>query len=261
MSLVARGVTVKGSRGAPRVVDADVEAPPGLVTVVLGENGAGKSTFLDVLAGLLAPDAGDVQLFGASLRTLDPRARARAIASVAQLAPHAPLTTTTERIAHGLVPVRGTRPLLDETARAAVVAAARDLDVERHLASPLGALSGGERRRVELARGLVDASARAVILDEPFAGIDVSRRASVAARLRARARAGAVVVVSVHELDVAIAVGDRFVGLREGRVVARAQALDRAFVRAVFDVEARVVADGGARGVVFVEDEAPRDLS
>jgi ABC-type cobalamin/Fe3+-siderophores transport system ATPase subunit len=251
MTLRARGLTVATRAGRSLIASVDVEFSRGAVGVVLGENGAGKSTLLDALAGVRARTSGSVMLDGDDVHALSPSTRARRIASMAQTAPFTPLSSTMERIAHGLVPRRGRRSLLDSDAVERVREVARTLDVEAHLLMPLGSLSGGERKRVEIARTLVDDEPRVVILDEPFAGIDIARRPLIVEVLRARAHKGVAVVVSVHEIDIALALGDAFVGLREGRVVRASHALDDTFVHDVFGVEARIVRDDTHRGALF----------
>ncbi len=254
MSLSALGVSV-GSR----LVDVTLTFVPGTLTVVVGENGAGKSTLLDVLSGVLAPKSGAVRLTDASARELDvaalaPRDRARRIASLGQRPVDVDDITAAERIAHGLAPRRGSHALVDGAARARIEAAAGALGVAPLLGRALGTLSSGERRRVEVARALVDDEAPVLIVDEPHAGVDVRHQGLVSRALVARARAGATVVASVHELGAA-AFADRLVGLRDGRVVvdgAPDDALSAASVDALYGVSgAVVVRESGAVAVLM----------
>jgi iron complex transport system ATP-binding protein len=251
LTLVGRELTVTTREGRALLTSVDVTFRAGAVTVVLGENGAGKSTLLDALAGVRALSSGTVSLDGDDVHSLSPFARACRIASLAQTAPFSPLSSTLERIAHGLVQERGKRALLDGAAIDRVREIAHTLDVDGLLDKELGTLSGGERRRVEIARALVDPRPGVVILDEPYAGIDIARRSRIGAALRARARAGAIVVVSVHEIDVALAVGDTFIGIRDGRVASQRDVLDDGFVRDVFGVDARIVQEGVYAGALL----------
>jgi iron complex transport system ATP-binding protein len=143
---------------------------------------------------------------------------------------------------------------LDDDARSAIAHAAEQVGVEALLARPLSGLSGGERRRVEVARALVDDEADVVLLDEPFAGVDVRHQPLVIAALKRRAAAGAAVAVSIHQLDVVLRLADDVLALVDGRQVACGR-LDEVFTDAtlerVFGQTLSIVAEAGRRGVVF----------
>lgn len=252
-SLVVTAVTVRAG-GARLLDDVSLTVRAGELTVLVGENGAGKSTLLDRVAGLSAPDLGQVTLDGARLDRLPPRERARRVASCAQSAPAPPDLTVAARIGQGLAPRRGFSSLLDGEARTAVRGVAEELGVEALLERRLETLSGGELRRVQVARALVDDQALAYILDEPHAGVDVRHQPLVSEALRRRARAGRIVVASVHDLAVALELADRVVGLRSGAIVVDGppeEALDREAIRAVFGVAGEIVrAPSGGRTIL-----------
>jgi iron complex transport system ATP-binding protein len=223
----------------------------GSLTAIVGENGAGKSTLLDILAGVHAPAAGSIHLGDDDVRALPPRTRAQRIASLGQKNVDLDDVTAAERIAHGLVPRRGPHALVDDTALQRITAVADELGVAAFLDRPLATLSTGERRRVEVARALVDDAVPCFLLDEPHAGVDVRHQSLVSAALAARAKRGAIVVVSVHDLGVA-GVADRVIGMREGRVVVDTAALDANAIEAIYGVSgAVVVRDGRALGVLL----------
>ena len=289
--LAADGVVVRA--GARAILDGvSLACAAGQVLVVVGENGAGKSTLLDALAGVRAIDAGRVRFVdGDAARTADvdrtgvarrsaeadgagrgpasaedartdvdvhalpPRVRARLIASLSQGDPSSFALSAEARVGQGLAPRRGPHALLDDAARGRVRAVADELGVAALLDRDLGSLSSGERRRVQLARALVDDEARAYVLDEPHAGVDVKHQALVTAAIRRRAARGAIVVVSVHELGVALALADRVVGVRAGAVVVDGpprDALSSAGVEKVYGVAgARIVDEGGVVGVLL----------
>ncbi len=249
ITLHARNVSV-----AARLHDVTLALSPGL-TVVVGENGAGKSTLLDILAGILAPNAGTVTLGNDELRSLAPRERARSIASIGQTSADVDLTAL-ERIAQGLAPRRGSGALVDDATRARVVEVARSLGIDELLERDVASLSSGQRRRVEVARALVDHEATCVLVDEPHAAVDVRHQSLVSRALMGRAKSGAIVVVSVHDLGTAAAIADRVVGLREGRVVVDgppAEAITSDTVARLYGVTGAVVVrdGGGAVGVLL----------
>jgi iron complex transport system ATP-binding protein len=232
-----------------RLAPLSLSLAPGVLVVVVGENGAGKTTLLDVLAGVLPPPHGAVRLDGVLLSSLRPRERARLVASLGQERIELEATVA-ERIAQGLAPRRGSGALLDESALERVRRIAEELGVSHLLGRELPTLSGGERRRVDVARALVDEEAACFILDEPHAGVDVRHQSLVTAALRRRAGAGRLVVTSVHDLSVAAALADRLLGLKDGRVLidgAPEAALTPAGIEALYGVRgAKVLREGDA---------------
>lgn len=238
-TLHVRAVEVRG-----RLQTLDLHIVPGTLTCVVGENGAGKSTLLDVLSGVLRPHVGAALLGGTQLHTLPARARAQRIASLGAT-PVEVECTVEERIAQGLAPRRGSAALVDAIAAARIREMAAELAVAHLLERELPTLSQGERRRVDVARALVDGDAEVYILDEPHGAVDMKHQACVSDALRARARAGKTVVVSVHDLGLAAAIADDVVGLKDGRVVVQgppAQAFTSASIEALYGVRgARVL--------------------
>jgi ABC-type nitrate/sulfonate/bicarbonate transport system ATPase subunit len=199
--LRARGVAVERA-GVAVVRGVDLDLRAGEVVVVIGPNGAGKSTLLASLAGLLPPAAG----------TIERRGRVAAVLQAPALARRPARANVEAALAWWGVPRAARR---DRALAALSAIGARDL-AER----PAGALSGGEARRVHLARGLALAP-DALLLDEPFAGLDAPTRAELlydaASVLRDERRATLVVV---HDRVEAWALADRVVVMLDGRVAA-----------------------------------------
>jgi ABC-type cobalamin/Fe3+-siderophores transport system ATPase subunit len=186
---------------------------PALV-MVIGENNAGKSTLLDVCAGVLAPTAGSVVLDGIDLAQLSPRLRARMISSLGQAEAHTAHLSVRERIAVGVA--------ADVDVQVETVA--QTLALHELLDTPMARLSLGTRRRAGVARALVDQRTRVVTLDEPLAGIDVvqQRRVLSAMRERTTQGSGAVVLFSCHDL-LHLQWVDRVIAVAGGSVVLDAQ--------------------------------------
>lgn len=195
----ARGLAVRrGGRQVLHGIDLDVRA--GEVVVVLGPNGAGKSTLLAALAGLLDPGAGTIEREGRVAAALQApalaRRSARANVEAALAWWGAPSHDRRDRALHALARLR----------------------VE-HLAERSAAtLSGGEARRVHLARALA-VEADIVLLDEPFAGLDAPTRADLLDETGALLRdPGRATLVVVHDRAEAWALADRVVVLLDGRL-------------------------------------------
>ena len=202
----ARVLTAHGlgaDRGGRAVLDAvDLELRRGEVVALLGPNGAGKSTLVGLLAGLEAPDRGSVERSG----------RVAAVLQAPALARRTALANVEAGLAWWGVPRRERRR---RALRALETVGAGEL-AGRHAR----ALSGGEARRVHLARSLA-VEPDALLLDEPFAGLDVGSRADLlydaASVLRTERRTTLVVV---HDRAEAWALADRVVVMLEGRLAA-----------------------------------------
>ncbi|HEX5716625.1 MAG TPA: ABC transporter ATP-binding protein [Thermoanaerobaculia bacterium] len=199
-----RGVGVRFSHSAPALEEVDLDLQPGL-TAVVGPNGAGKTTLLRVLAGLLVPDAGTVEIPG------DKRLRGYIPQDLA-LDPEMTGRETLWLLAalHGV-------PRRERAERVAGLAAA--FGIAEHLPRPVAVWSGGLKRRLHLAAGMIH-DPDLLLLDEPTAGLDVERSGFLWTELKRRASAGRAVVVVTHDLDAAERHADRAVVLHRGRIAA-----------------------------------------
>ncbi|PXW79374.1 iron complex transport system ATP-binding protein [Blastomonas natatoria] len=208
------------ARGGRPVLDSvSAVFSPGRVTAVLGPNGAGKSTLLGCLAGLLAPDAGQVLVGARPRQTLGMRELARQIGLLPQGGDvHWDVDVAT-LVGLGRYPHRA-RWGETQQDRAAVARAMAATDVTRFATRPMAALSGGERARVLLARVLAG-EPQWLLADEPLANLDPAHQLDTLACLRDVARGGAGVIVVLHDLNHAIQVADEILLLRDGRTVAQ----------------------------------------
>src|SRR2546423_13853270 len=201
--------------------DVSTHVNAGEVTCILGDNGAGKSSFIKILSGSHQPDGGRLVVDGEEVQFTSPRdARARGIATVYQDLAMVPLMSIWRNFFLGAEPRKGLGPL------AWIDAATAKRTVRKELGEmgidigdpdqPVGTLSGGERQSVAIARA-VYFGARLLSLDEPTSALGVTQ-AGVVLRYIAQARdRGLGVVFITHNPHHAYPVGDRFLILNRGR--------------------------------------------
>jgi len=200
-------------------VSAYVDA--GEVTCILGDNGAGKSSFIKILSGVHQHDAGRLLVDGEEVHFGSPRdARAKGIATVYQDLAMVPLMSVWRNFFLGAEPLKGFGPLQwfdSATATGIVRTELKEMGIDiRDPDQPVGTLSGGERQSVAIARA-VYFGARVLILDEPTSALGV-KQAGVVLKyiLQARERGVAVIFIT-HNPHHAYPVGDRFVILNRGQ--------------------------------------------
>ncbi len=200
-------------------VTTTVEA--GEVTCVLGDNGAGKSTFIKILAGVHTHDAGELRLDGKSVSFPNPRASlAEGIATVYQDLAMVPLMSVWRNFWLGQEPTKGRWPFKHIDTELAKGVAKEELskmgiDI-RDVEQPVGTLSGGERQSVAIARA-VYFGARVLILDEPTSALGVKQSGVVLKYILAARDRGLGVIFITHNPHHAYPVGDRFIVLNRGR--------------------------------------------
>lgn len=193
----------------------DLDIDEGRVTVLVGENGSGKTTFLRLLNGLIAPSAGRIEYRGEPVSVGG--GAARRMRSETVLVHQAPILfrgTVMQNLLYGLALRKVPRPEAVRRACAALARAGLKGLEHRQAAS----LSGGQRQRVAIARGCV-LEPRALLLDEPTANVDPDSRSVVEDIAREQAAAGATVLISTHTLELAYRLCDRLLRLENGRIV------------------------------------------
>jgi ABC-type Fe3+/spermidine/putrescine transport system ATPase subunit len=198
--------------GAPVLREVTFAVGDGEFLVLLGPNGSGKSTLLRTLAGFESPTAGRIVLDGRDLAGVPPHRRQ--IGLMFQEPALFPHRSVYENIAYAPLLARRSRPEVESEVGELVAL----LHLERFVDRRPDQLSGGERQRVALARTLA-ARPRIVLLDEPFASIDVEVRAELHAEFRAAlARRRTAAIHVTHDREEGLFLGDRVVLLFDGQV-------------------------------------------
>jgi iron complex transport system ATP-binding protein len=225
----------------------------GEVTALLGPNGAGKSTLLRVVAGLLAPDAGSVRVAGRDVASYDRRGLAALVALVPQSERVAEGYRVRDVVAMGRAPHQQGWMAATAADEAAIDRALSRCDLGALADREVQTLSGGEQRRVAVARALAQ-KPRVLALDEPAAFLDVRHKIELHDLLADVAREdGVACLVAMHDLDAAARIAAQVVLLRGGRVVAAGPPSDvmtPARLAETFDVEIAVHEQGSARTFV-----------
>lgn len=203
------------------LTDVSTSVNAGEVTCVLGDNGAGKSTFIKILSGVHQPTDGTVRMNGNEVTFTHPRQSLDAgIATVYQDLAMVPLMSVWRNFFLGSEPTKGVWPLewIDkaEAKRIAKEEMAKmGIDI-RDTEQPVGTLSGGERQSVAIARA-VYFGAKVLILDEPTSALGVKQSGVVLRYVVEAARRGLGVIFITHNPNHAYPVGDRFVILNRGQ--------------------------------------------
>ncbi len=215
--LSAQGLQ-KRFRGRAVVRGFDFELQQGEVVGLLGPNGAGKTTCFYMVVGLIQADAGAIRLDERDITGLPMHARARL--GIGYL-PQEPSVFRRLNVAENVLAVLELRPDLNRRQREQMLEALLDELKIAHLSGQKGlSLSGGERRRVEIARALA-AQPRYMLLDEPFAGVDPISVGEIQRIVRHLKQRGIGVLITDHNVRETLGICDHAYILNEGSVLAR----------------------------------------
>lgn len=245
MLLEARNLSL--AYGDRKVVDdLSLTVPTGRVTIIIGPNACGKSTFLRGLARLLPPASGAVLLDGKSIH----QTPSREVALRLGILPQGPIApdgiTVTDLVSRGRHPHQGwlrRHTAEDDEAVTAALTATGTLDLAGR---SVDELSGGQRQRVWIAMALAQRTG-ILLLDEPTTYLDVSHQVEVLDLLiDLNQNEGATVVIVLHELNLACRYADHLIVMKQGAVVTAGvpgEVLTEKIVEDVFAMKCRVVPD------------------
>ncbi|MTH97515.1 ATP-binding cassette domain-containing protein [Roseibium sp. RKSG952] len=204
-----------------------VDIYPGECHCLLGDNGAGKSTFIKTMSGVHKPTKGEILFEGKPMHFADPRdAISAGIATVYQDLAMIPLMSVSRNFFMGNEPIRRAGPLKffdHDYANRVTMEEMRKMGINlRGPDQAVGTLSGGERQTVAIARA-VHFGAKVLILDEPTSALGVRQTANVLATIDKVRKQDIAVVFITHNVRHALAVGDRFTVLNRGKTLGTAQ--------------------------------------
>ena len=241
---MAVDVTVRNLGWGPhprrRIIEAiSFDVPAGSTTVIVGGNGAGKSTLLRSIYRQNRPVEGQVLVGGRDIWQMPAREVSRMIAVVLQeVAPDFAFTVR-EVVAMGRIPYRDSLFSRSTTDEAITQQALADFELADFAHRPFSRLSGGEKQRALLARAIVQ-QPQLIVLDEPTNHLDIRHQLEVIDMLR---RLDMTVLVTLHDLNLAAALADQVLVMRDGRICAHGPpgaVLTPDTIRAAFDVAADI---------------------
>lgn len=200
----------------PVVRDVDLRVLPGEVVVLLGPNGSGKTTVVRGILGLARLHAGSVRLFGTPAAAFRARGRIGYVPQRHTVGGGVP-STVREVVSSGRLSHLGLTGRLRAADRAAVERALDTVDLVQQARHPVGELSGGQQRRVLIARALAS-EPDLLVMDEPTAGVDLSHQAALAETLDRLTRRQVTLLLVAHEVGPVAPLVTRAVVMQEGRV-------------------------------------------
>jgi iron complex transport system ATP-binding protein len=249
-----------GYTAVPVLHGVSLEVAAGETLAIVGPNGAGKSTLLKVLGGSMRSTQGSVELFGRSLDSIERRELARTVASVGQENTVAFRFTVLEIVLMGRAPHLGAFRFESRHDLEIATSALERFDLAHLAGRHVQELSGGERKRVFLARALAQ-EPKIALLDEPTAFLDLKHVAEIFARFRElSAERGMTVIATLHDLNAAALYADRVLLLSDGASVAYgtpAEVLTAENLERVYETKVYVGRNPSTGGLMILPAAAP----
>jgi len=195
------------------------KAEAGEFIALIGPNGCGKSTLLKTLCGIITPSSGTINLGGKSLTNLPLKARAKAVAYLAQSREAMPSMTAEEVVRLGRAPYRGGLGKISIDGETAIASALSRTQSDIFKMRRFDSLSGGEQARVLLARALA-VEAPLLLADEPIAALDPFYQLTMMEILKAEAASGKTAIAALHDLSLAAQFASRIWMMHQGKIIA-----------------------------------------
>jgi ABC-2 type transport system ATP-binding protein len=212
---ILEAIEISKSYGARLALDSvSLAVRPGEVAGLLGPNGAGKTTTLSILSTMMRPDRGRVLIAGTPAKS-DPRGLGRLLGLVPQSLALYPTLSAAQNVWH-FARMQG---MASADARIACARVLEEVGLSERADDPMHTFSGGMKRRLNLACGIVHRPA-VLMLDEPTVGVDLQSREQILTLVRRCAEAGAAVIYSTHYMEEAERICDRVLLIDRGKLIA-----------------------------------------
>jgi iron complex transport system ATP-binding protein len=238
------------SRRGPLVLNGvDLELKDGEIGILLGKNGSGKTTLFKTILGIQRPESGSIRFDGEDLLKMNRRERARRIAYVPQ-AIHFGALSVYDTVLMGRVSYFGYKAGRED--EDAVEAILRDMKLEDYAARNVEELSGGERQKIAIARALAQ-EPRLLVFDEPTGNLDIANEQLILSEARRVAREKNIgILTSLHDLNQALELGDRFFFMKNGQIrhAGGAEIVTEDVIFETFDAEVRFVEIEGKKIII-----------
>ena len=235
--LSVQNVTFRYSRFSPQVLKGvDLRLEPGEIGILLGKNGSGKTTLFKNILGIHTPIQGEIRFQGEDLLRLSRRERAKRIAYVPQDI-HFGALTVFDSVLMGRVSHFGMKA--GEEDYRAVEKILEDMGLKEYALRNVEELSGGERQKIAIARAMAQ-EPRLMVFDEPTGNLDIANEQLILQEAKRLAREkGIGVLSSLHDLNRALAFGDKFFFLKNGviRYAGGKECFTREIIRDIFDID------------------------
>ncbi len=238
------------SRRGPMVLNGiNLTLKDGEIGILLGKNGSGKTTLFKNILGIQRPVSGSICFNGDDLLKMSRSERARRIAYVPQMI-HFGALSVYDTVLMGRVSYFGFKAgKEDETAVETIL---RDMQLEEYAARNVEELSGGERQKIAIARALAQ-EPRLLVFDEPTGNLDIANEQLIIEEARRVAsEKGIGILTSLHDLNQALDLGDRFFFMKNGQILHAGgpEIVTETVIQDTFDAKVRIVRIEGKKYIM-----------
>lgn len=238
-----------GRTGAPVLSGTSLELDQGQIGIVLGKNGSGKTTLFKNILGIHQPKSGSIRFDGENLLKMPRRERARRIAYVPQDI-HFGALSVFDSILMGRVSYFGLKA--SRADYEAVENILSDMGLSSFAGRNVDELSGGERQKIAIARAMAQ-EPKLMIFDEPTGNLDIANEQLIIQEAKKLAKQKNISILSsLHDLNQALAFGDKFFFMRDGQVrySGGPECVNEEVIRDIFDIDVQILEMNGRKIVL-----------